>query len=426
MNVQGCLAARAIEKFGSPGQVERFLKPLIAGEKIGAFALTEPGSGSDAFSLKAYVEDRGDHYELHGTKNFITQGEVADVIAVFARHGKGGLISGYLLEVTPAIREQIIVRKEKKLGMRGTGTVQLSFDGVKLPKENIIGEIGQGRDILNYILFDGRITIAAVAEGCQSACLDASLKYAEEREQFGKSIITFYEIQRMLADMATNYEITKLLIFLASETRSAGEDIALEASIAKLFSSEAAVSAALNAVQIHGGYGYTQDYPVERILRDAKLFTIGEGTTEVQKMIIARELNRKYRAGKGIEGFEDVLIPIVAGDGFLGDIGPSFYATLDQARSMFGSNDGSIGRQKADSIITNMAVDYLGLGLLYWLSDAVPEREKNKILGMVEIVKERAERWGSNPLQKLLALLKEESPETRIVTELSPFFRDRY
>jgi len=416
MNVQGCLAARAIEVFGSEAQKQKFLAPLLSADKIGAFGLTESGSGSDAFSLSSYVVDKGTHLELHGGKNFITQATEMDVLAVFARMGQGGPLTGFLLEVTPENRGDIIVRKEEKLGMHGTGTAQLAFDGIQIPKENIIGGVGQGKDILNAILYDGRITIAAVGEGVQAASLEASLAYAEQRTQFRKPIIEFHAIQQKLAEMKLNYDLTKLMIWHASEVRDRGDDFAVEASAAKLFSSEAAVSAALDAIQIHGGYGYINEYPTGRFLRDAKLLTIGEGTTEVQRMVIAKRLLSALRARAGVDVGEYFIYPVDVGElTALNDV----HSAILMGESRAALSSGGRFKQKIGDILADLFVDYLGLGLL--------SRHMHTLGNVDEALLSLAERRATDRASAARAVfgrITDTLPETKVVSGMSEVLKN--
>lgn len=285
------LCSNHIYMFGNEEQKQKYLTPLVSGKKIGAWALTEPSSGSDAGAMLTTATKSGDYYLLNGSKNFITHGSVGDYTVVTANvdksKGKKG-ISAFIVEnKTPGFT---VSKKENKLGMRCCDTSALAFDNCKIPKENLLGAEGAGFSQALAVLDGGRISIAALSLGIAQGALDASLKYAKERKQFGKPIGEFQGIQWKLADMATNIEAARLLTYRAAMAKNAGKDIVLESSMAKYFASEIAVSATNEAVQIHGGYGFIKDFPVEKLYRDVKLCTIGEGTTEIQKVVIARNL----------------------------------------------------------------------------------------------------------------------------------------
>jgi len=285
------LSSAHIFQAGSEEQKRRFLAPLARGEKVGCWGLTEPGSGSDAGGLRTTGVRDGDHWILNGSKNFITNGRVADtavVIAVTDRSaGKKG-ISAFLIERgTPGFRAG---KKEDKLGVRSSDTSELVLEDCRLPAANLLGREGMGFVDTLKILDKGRIGIAAFSVGIAQAALEASLRYAAARKQFGHPIANFQAIQFKLAEMATKVEASRLLTWHAAALADAGKTHTTESSMAKLFAGESAVEVALEAVQIHGGYGYIKEYPVERYLRDAKLGTIGEGTSEVQRMVIARQL----------------------------------------------------------------------------------------------------------------------------------------
>lgn len=285
---------------GTEEQKRSYLPALARGEKLGAWALTESGSGSDASSLRTRAERRDDDWVLNGEKLFITQGSVAGTYVIMARtsreqgagsredeqHGHG--ISAFIVERgAPGLQ---IVRVENKLGVRASDTAQLRFDELKVANQNLLGELNGGyRDVLR-ILDGGRIGIAAMAVGIARAALEESLRYAKERRQFGKPIADFQAIQWKLADMATEIDAARLLVYRAAELRQTGEPFKRIASQAKLFASEVAMKSTTQAIQIHGGAGYMKDAPVERYFRDAKLCEIGEGTSEIQRMIIAKEL----------------------------------------------------------------------------------------------------------------------------------------
>src|ERR1051326_3728359 len=285
------LCVNHIYSFGNEEQKKKYLPDLVSGRKIGAWALTEPTSGSDAGGMLTTATRQRDGYILNGSKNFITHGSVGDVTVVMAivdrSKGKKG-ISAFIVEnTTPGF---IVSKKENKLGMRCCDTSALAFDNCKVPLENLLGEEGSGFSQALAVLDGGRISIAALALGIAQGALDASLKYARERKQFGKPIGEFQAIQWKLADMATQTEAARLLTYRAASLKNQGKDIALESSMAKYFASEVAVRSANEGVQIHGGYGFIKDFPVEKFYRDVKLVTIGEGTSEVQKMVIAKQI----------------------------------------------------------------------------------------------------------------------------------------
>jgi hypothetical protein len=285
------LCSNHIYTFGNEEQKRRYLPDLASGKKIGAWALTEPMSGSDAGSMRTTAIRQGDDYVLNGSKNFITHGSVGSVTVVMAisdtSKGKKG-ISAFIVENnSPGF---IVSKKENKLGMRCCDTSAIAFDNCRVPKENLLGNEGEGFHQALAILDGGRISIAALALGIAQGALDASLKYARERHQFGKPIAEFQAIQWKLADMATQIEAARLLTYRAAFLKNQGKDVTRESAMAKYFASEVAVQATNEAVQIHGGYGFIKDFPVEKLYRDVKLCTIGEGTSEIQKLVIAREL----------------------------------------------------------------------------------------------------------------------------------------
>ena len=285
------LCSGHIRLAGNHEQKERYLKPLARGDKLGAWALTEPGSGSDAAGMGTTAVRKGSDWELSGSKIFITQGTVGDFFVVLAAtdrsQGTRG-ITAFILEKGAAGFSQQPLKD--KLGMRSSDTAILSFDQVKVPDAQRLGEVNQGFINTLQILDRGRITIGALSVGLAAGALAAARKYSLERKQFGKPIADFQAIQWKLADMATELEASRLLVWRAAWLCDHGKPFSKEASIAKLFASEAAMRATDEAVQVHGGYGYTSEFPVERYMRDAKLCTIGEGTSEVQRMVIARHL----------------------------------------------------------------------------------------------------------------------------------------
>ncbi len=283
------LCSAHIARAGTPEQKRRYLTRLASGEAIGAWALTEPGSGSDASGMKSRAERRGDGWVLNGSKAFITHGSVADVYVILAytdaarrHHG----VSAFIVERgTPGLSTG---RNEKKLGVRASDTAQVFMENVRLPADALLGREGEGFIDTLRILDAGRIGIGAMAVGLGRAALEASLKYARERVAFGRPIAEFQAIQWKLADMATELDAARLLVWRAAWLKDRGEPFTQAASMAKLYASEAARRATNEAIQIHGGYGYLQDYPVERYMRDAKLTEIGEGTSEIQRLVIAR------------------------------------------------------------------------------------------------------------------------------------------
>lgn len=283
------LCTNHILAFASEELKQKYLPDLVSGKKIGAWGLTEPSSGSDAGAMQTTAVKEGGNYILNGTKNFITHGKSGDTAVVMAitdkSKGKKG-ISAFVLEKNFAGFTS--GKKENKLGMRASETTQLIFDNCKVPSENLIGNEGEGFSQAMKILEGGRISIAALSVGLAAGCLEASISYSKNRKQFDKPISEFQGIQFKLADMETELSAARLLTYKAAKLKDDGKEISQAASIAKLFSSEIATKAANEAVQIFGGYGFVKDYPVEKFYRDVKLLTIGEGTSEVQKIIIAR------------------------------------------------------------------------------------------------------------------------------------------
>ncbi|MBI2080713.1 MAG: acyl-CoA dehydrogenase family protein [candidate division NC10 bacterium] len=285
------LAANHILLFGTEAQKRKYLPRLARGEALGAWALTEPGSGSDAAAMQATAVRKGGSYVLSGTKNFITQGSVAGIYVVMAKTGPAKEhhgISAFILE--KGMRGLTSGKKERKLGLRASDTAQVILESVEVPAENLLGQEGEAfRDVL-AVLDGGRIGLAAMAVGLGRGALDESVAYAKQRVQFGKPIAEHQAIQFKLADMATEIDAARLLTWQAAAAMDRGERVTKLASMAKLFAAEVGMRAATAAVQIHGGYGYLADYPVERYFRDVKLCEIGEGTSEIQRLIIAREI----------------------------------------------------------------------------------------------------------------------------------------
>ena len=293
MSVNNSLVCYGLNKYGSADQKERYLRDLAAGKKLGAFALSEPEAGSDASNQRTTAVRDGDAYILNGTKNWITNGSTADLVLVMAAtdRSKGPKgISTFLVEKgSPGFS---VARKEKKLGIRSSDTVSLSFTDCRVPVANRIGEEGDGFGFAMKTLEGGRIGIAAQALGIAQGSLDASVRYAKERKAFDHPIAEFQAIQFKLADMATNIEAARMLIYHSAFLKDAEKPFGKEASMAKLYASKIAVQAALEAIQIHGGYGYVREYLVERYLRDAKITEIYEGTSEIQRIVVSRALLR--------------------------------------------------------------------------------------------------------------------------------------
>ena len=279
--------------FGSDEQKTRWLTPLARGSKLGAWALTEPGSGSDAGSMRTRATLEGDHWLIRGDKQFITQGSTAGTYVIMAStdpsQGTRGISAFIVDRDTPGL---VVGKLEKKLGVRASDTAALHFDDMRVPSDRLLGKQNEGfKDVLS-VLAAARIGMAALAVGIAQGALDEALNYAKKRRQFGKPILEYEAIQWMLADMATESEAARLMAWHAATLRDQGAPYLRIASQAKLYSSEVAVRSTSKAIQIHGGYGYLKDSPVERFYRDAKLCEIGEGTSEVQRMVIARELFR--------------------------------------------------------------------------------------------------------------------------------------
>jgi alkylation response protein AidB-like acyl-CoA dehydrogenase len=291
MSVNNSLVCFGLNKEGSQLQKERFLRDLASGRKLGAFALSEPEAGSDASNQRTTAVRDGDSYILNGVKNWITNGSTADIVLVMAatdkaKGAKG--ISTFILEKgTPGFT---VGKKERKLGIRSSDTVSLSLTDCRIPAANRVGEEGGGFKFAMKTLEGGRIGIAAQALGIAQACLDASTRYAKERKAFDHPIAELQAIQFKIADMATSVEAARMLVYRAAFLKDSGSPFGPEAAMAKLFASKIAVQAALEAIQIHGGYGYVREYLVERYLRDAKITEIYEGTSEIQKIVIARSL----------------------------------------------------------------------------------------------------------------------------------------
>ena len=292
MSAHNSLCIGPIMDFGTEAQKKRWLEPLARGEKLGCLAMTEANAGSDAAGTRTTAERAGEEWVINGTKNFITNGREADVCCFLAvtEKGKGHRgISMFVVERgTPGFS---VGKVEDKMGVRGTSTVELVFEGCRLPADHLLGKAGEGFKMAMQTLDSGRIGIAAQAVGIAQAALDASIPYARQRVQFGQPIAHFQAIQWMIADMATAIDAARLLTYRAACLKDrGGARYTRESAMAKLFASEAAMKITTKAVQIHGGYGYTTDYPVERFFRDAKITEIYEGTSEIQRLIIAASL----------------------------------------------------------------------------------------------------------------------------------------
>ena len=291
MSVNNSLVCWGLEKFGNEEQKQKYLKPLASGEIIGAFCLSEPEAGSDATSQKTTAKDMGDHYLLNGTKNWITNGNSASVYLVIAQtdveKGHRGINA---LIIEKGMDGFVVGPKENKLGIRGSDTHSLMFTDVKVPKENRIGEDGFGFKFAMKTLSGGRIGIAAQALGVASGALELALQYSKERKSFGKPICEHQAIAFKLADMATEIEASRLLCLRAAWHKDMGLDFSESSAMAKLFSAEKAMRITTEAVQIHGGYGFVKEYHVERLMRDAKITQIYEGTSEIQKIVISRSI----------------------------------------------------------------------------------------------------------------------------------------
>lgn len=285
------LCCDPIANYGTPKQKEKYLVPLASGKKLGAFGLTEPSAGTDASAVKTTAVEDGDSYVLNGTKIFITNGKEADIYIIIAMTDKAagtkGLSAFIVEKDTPGFT---FGTKEKKMGIRGSSTYELIFRDCRIPKENLLGKLGQGFNIAMNTLDGGRIGIAAQALGIAEGALETTVKYVKQRKQFGKTIAKFQNTQFVLADLATRVEATRLLVYKAAREKDSGKPFAEIAAMAKLFAAETAMEVTTKCVQLHGGYGYTREYEVERMMRDAKITEIYEGTSEVQRMVISGAL----------------------------------------------------------------------------------------------------------------------------------------
>ena len=291
VSVNNSLVCQIFVNYGNDWQKETFLTNLASGEQLGAFSLSEPQSGSDASNMHTIAEKSGQYYVLNGAKNWVTSGINSDVVIVMALTDKSAGYNGISAFIVPKDLDGFSVgKKEDKLGIRGSDTCELYFDNCHVPIENIIDKEGQGFRIALTTLDGGRIGIAAQALGIAQAALDKSVQYAKERKQFGKTIGSFGALQEKIAIMGTNVEASRLLIQKAAILKDAHKPYTKAAAMAKSFASQTAMDAAIDCVQIFGGYGYMQEYGVERLMRDAKITQIYEGTTEIQQMVIAREI----------------------------------------------------------------------------------------------------------------------------------------
>ncbi|ETP67727.1 acyl-CoA dehydrogenase [Planomicrobium chinense] len=287
------LAGWPVYTFGTEEQKQKYLRPMAEGTKIGAYGLTEAGSGSDAGGMKTTAREDGDHYVLNGSKIFITNGGIADTYIVFAVTDPTSKHKGTTAFIVEKDFEGFSVgKKEKKLGIRSSPTTEIIFDNCRVPKENVLGELGQGFKIAMQTLDGGRNGIAAQAVGIAQGAMDAAVGYAKEREQFGKPIAANQGVSFKLADMATSIEASRLLTYQAAWLESNKLPYSKESAMAKLMAGDTAMKVTVEAVQVFGGYGYTKDYPVERFMRDAKITQIYEGTQEIQRLVISRMVTK--------------------------------------------------------------------------------------------------------------------------------------
>jgi alkylation response protein AidB-like acyl-CoA dehydrogenase len=293
-SVHNSLCCEIIKLYGTDEQKKKYLPAMAAGEKIGAYCVTEPDAGTDIASIATHADDKGDHWVLNGTKTYVTNGAFAGVFIVFAKTDPEAGHKGLSTFIVDADSDGLMVGKaERKCGMKCSDTREVSFSDVKVPKENLLGELGGGFKMAVTILNSGRIGVSFQSIGIAQAALDEAIKYSKERVQFGKPIAAFQAIQFKLADMATKIDAGRLLAYRAAMLKDAGEPCHREASMAKMFCSEMANFVANEAVQIHGGYGYIKEYAVERYFRDARVTMLYEGTSEAQRMVISRDLLRE-------------------------------------------------------------------------------------------------------------------------------------
>ncbi|SHH67803.1 butyryl-CoA dehydrogenase [Caloranaerobacter azorensis DSM 13643] len=293
MSAHTSLCASPIFEFGTEEQKQKYLVPLAKGEKLGAFALTEPNAGTDAAAQQTKAVLDGDYYILNGSKIFITNAGFADVYIVMAMTDKNKGVKGISAFIVEKDFEGFSVgKKESKMGIRGSSTCELIFENCRVPKENLLGKEGQGFKIAMKTLDGGRIGIAAQALGIAQGAIDETVKYVKERKQFGRPLAKFQNTQFTLANMQTKTDAARLLVYRAAKAKDNNESYSVYAAMAKLFAAETAMEVTTKAVQLHGGYGYTREYPVERMMRDAKITEIYEGTSEVQRMVIAASMLR--------------------------------------------------------------------------------------------------------------------------------------
>ena len=291
MSVNNSLACQVLFDWGTDSQKEKYLKPLARGLKLGAYSLSEPQSGSDASNMNTFAEKKGNHFIINGTKNWVTNGINSDIIILFCLTEKGISSKGISAFIIDKKLEGITTgKKEDKLGIRASDTCELYFENCMVPQENLLGSIGEGFKIAMKTLGGGRIGIASQAVGLSRSALEKATSYSKERKQFGKKISEFGSIQNKLADMATSTDAARLLVWRAAILKDQGLPYNKESSMAKLFSSNTAMSSATECVQIYGGYGYIQEYGVEQLMRDAKITQIYEGTSEIQRLVISREV----------------------------------------------------------------------------------------------------------------------------------------
>lgn len=294
MAVNNSLVCQLLLKYGNTDQKEKYLKKLASGEWLGAFSLSEPQSGSDASNMRTFAQQDGDHFIINGTKNWVTNGISSNIVLLMCITEKGVGSKGIsIFIVTKGTLGLSMGKKEDKLGIRGSDTCELYFEDCHIPMENLVGNMGQGFKITLEILDGGRIGIAAQALGIAKAALDRSVEYANERKQFGKTIGSYGAIQSKLAQMAINIDAARLLIYRAAKLKDESKPFSKEAAMAKYFASKTAMNAAINCVQIFGGYGYIREFGVERLMRDAKITQIYEGTSEIQELVIAKHLLKK-------------------------------------------------------------------------------------------------------------------------------------
>jgi len=293
MSVNNSLVCDILNKFGTEEQKQKYLIPLASGKKLGAFSMTEPSAGTDVSVYQTTAVKDSDDYIINGTKVFVTNGNVADVVILFVMTDPEKKHRGQSAFIVPTGTPGFSIGTiEDKMGIRGSQQAELVFEDARIPADNLLGSEGMGFKISMVGLDGGRIGISAQALGIAQAALDESIKFSKEREQFGRPIAKFQAIQWMIANMATEIDAARLLVYRAAFTKSQGKRFSTEAAMAKLYASDVAVRVTRDAVQIHGGYGYTKDYPVERLYRDAKITEIYEGTSEVQKMVISGTLLR--------------------------------------------------------------------------------------------------------------------------------------